>query len=177
MNLAEAIESVDLNEIIDSMNAYAISRLKSVGVKNFNGREPIDFVGDLILKVMEGKRDWSKAQCPFKEFLFGCLKSEIQNFFTTTKNLNTDELPAIPSNVSSESSIEIEKKRAQISDLLEKEGADDDELTVFEYWMDGIYKPRDIAKDLGVEVKEIYKIIKRIERRLPKIQMQAINII
>lgn len=71
MNLTEAIQSVDMNKVIDSMNAYAISLLKSAGAKNFNGKEPIDFVGEVILKVMEGKRDWTKAQCSFKEFLFG----------------------------------------------------------------------------------------------------------
>ena len=76
MYLAEAIKSVDMNEVIDRMNAYAISLLKSVGSKNFNGKEPIDFVGDVILKVMEGKRDWSKAKCSFTEFLFGCLKRD-----------------------------------------------------------------------------------------------------
>ena len=174
MNLDEAIQSVDMDEIIDSMNAYAISHLKSVGIKSFKGKLPIDFVGDLILKVMEGTRDWSKAKCSFKEFLFGCLKSEITNFFTTNKNEIIDELPEIPTDGSLSN---IEKKRKQVSDLLEQEGADDDELTVFECWVDGINKPADIAKDLGVDVKEIYKIIKRLERRLPKIQTQAINIL
>ena len=174
MNLAEAIQSVDMDEIIDSMNAYAISRLKSVGVKNFNGRHPIDFVGDLILKVMEGKRDWSKAECSFKEFLFGCLKSEITNFFRTNRNITVGELPDVPVN---RGSINIEEKRKQVSELLKQEGADDDELTVFEFWMDGIFKPAEIAKDLGVDVKEIYKIIKRLERKREKIEPQAINIV
>lgn len=174
MNLAEAIQSVNMDEIINSMNAYAISRLKSVGVKNFNGKLPIDFVGDLILKVMEGERDWSKAQCSFKEFLFGCLKSEISNFLTTNKNNIADELPEVSVNGIS---LNMDEKRKQVSELLKQEGPDDDELTVFEYWMDGIFKPADIAKDLGVDVKEIYVIIKRLERKTKKIQTRAINII
>lgn len=174
MNLEEALRSVDMDEIIDSMNAYAISRLKTVGVKSFNGKEPIDFVGDLILKVMDGQRDWSKAKCSFKDFLFGCLKSEIQNFFTTNKNLYSDKLPEIPSNIDI---VNNEEERKNVSTLLEKEGADDDELTIFEYWMDGIYKPAEIASDLGVDVKEIYIIIKRLERRIKKVRTQVINII
>ncbi len=174
MNLTEAMQSIDMDEIIDRMNAYAISLLKSVGVKNFNGKEPIDFVGDVILKVMEGKRDWTKAQCSFTEFLFGCLKSEINNFFTTNKNIYDYELPDIPSN---EQSLNVKDKRNQVSELLKQEGADDDELTVFEYWADGVTKPAEIAKDLGIDVKEVYKITKRLERRLPKIQTQAANII
>lgn len=174
MNLTEAIQSVDMDEVVDRMNAYAISHLKSVGVKNFNGKEPIDFVGDVILKVMEGKRDWDKAQCSFKEFLFGCLKSEINNFFSTNKNIYEDELPDVPLN---EQSLNVEDKRSQVSELLKQEGADDDELTVFECWADGMTKPAEIAKDLGIDVKEVYKITKRLERRLPKIQTQVTNII
>ena len=162
MNLIEAIQSVDMEEIIDSMNAYAISRLKSVGIKNFNGKESVDFVGDLILKVFEEKRDWNKAQCSFKEFLFGCLKSEISNFFVTQKDIFANDLPDISSNGQS---YDIEAKRKQVADLLAKENADDNELIVFEYWMDGIFKPAEIAKDLGVEVKEIYNITKRLEKR------------
>lgn len=174
MNLTEAIQSVDMEEVIDRMNAYAISLLKSVGVKNFNGKEPIDFVGDVILKAMEGKRDWAKAECSFTEFLFGCLKSEISNFFTTNKNIYDNEFPDFRSN---EQSFNVEDKRTQISELLKQEGADDEELTVFEYWADGITKSAEIAKDLGIDVKEVYKITKRLERRLPKIQTQAANII
>lgn len=174
MDLTEAIESVDMDEVFDRMNAYAISLLKSVEVKNLNGKEPIDFVGDVIIKVMEGKRDWTKAQCSFTDFLFGCLKSEISNFFRTNKNIYHNELPEIQSNGQF---LNVEDIRNQVSEILKQEGADDDELTVFEYWADGVTKPAEIAKDLGIDVKEVYKITKRIERRLPKIQPQAANII
>ncbi len=174
MNLTEAIHSVDMDEVIDRMNAYAISLLKSVGAKNFNGKEPIDFVGDVLLKVMEGKRDWSKAQCSFTEFLFGCLKSEISNFFKTHKNIYDNELPDIPSNGHYSND---EDKRNQVFELLKQEGADDNELLIFECWIEGITKPKEIAKDLGIEVKEVYNITKRLERRLPKIQIQVTNII
>ncbi len=174
MNLAEAIQSVDMDEAIDRMNAYALSKLKSVGVKNFNGKEPIDFVGDVILKVMDGQRDWSKAKCSFIEFLFGCLKSEINNFFKTNKSTYDHELPDI--HISDQSFSE-KHLRNSISEILKRECADDDELMVFEYWADGITKPSEIAKDLGIDVREVYKITKRLERRLPKIQTQVKNII
>jgi DNA-directed RNA polymerase specialized sigma24 family protein len=174
MNLAEAIQSENMDEIIDSMNAYAISHLKSVGEKTFDGRTPVDFIGDLILKVMEGDRDWDKAKCSFKEFLFGCLRSDIYNFFKTLKHKHTNELSEIPVNGIV---LNIDEKRKHVCELLKLEGADDDELTVFEYWMDGIFKPAYIAKDLGVDVKEVYVIIKRLERKRAKIETQAISIL
>lgn len=174
MTLAEAIQSVDMDKIIDRMNAFAISRLKSVGIKNFNGKLPVDFVGDLILKVLEGTRDWSKAKCSFELFLFGSLKSDIDNFFTTNKFNNTDKLPEIPIEGHSSG---FEEERQKVSELLKQEGSDDEELIVFEYWMDGMNKPSEIAADLGIDVKEIYKITKRLERRIQKIKPQISSFI
>jgi hypothetical protein len=178
MNLIDAIQSVDMENVINRMNLYAISRLKSVGLKDFNGKEPIDFVSDVILKTIEDKRSWNDAKCTFTEFLFGCLRSEISNFFDRYNNFNkyihVSEYPEISINANFSDTGEARK---QISELLISEGADDDEQIVFEYWMDGIVKPSEIAKDLCLDVKEIYKITKRLERRLPKIQKQAINIV
>lgn len=174
MNLIEAIHSVDMDEVIDRMNAYSISLLKSCDLKDFNGKEPVDFVGEVILKVLEGKRDWTKAKCTFIDFLFGCLKSEISNFFATNKSLYDLELHEVHSN---NQSINVTSERIQVSELLKQQGADDDELTIFECWADGLTKPSEIAKDLGIDVKEVYKITKRLERRLPKIRVQVANII
>jgi DNA-directed RNA polymerase specialized sigma24 family protein len=174
MNIVEEIRSEDMDEVIDRMNAYAIYLLKTVAVKNFNGKEPIDFVGDVILKVMEGTRDWDKAKCSFRDFLFGCLKSEISNFFKINKIIYEDELPDISSD---EEPLPVDDERKYVSDLLKQEGADDDELTVFEYWVDGITKAAEIAEDLGINVREVYKITKRLERRLYKIQKKVKNII
>jgi len=174
MDLTEALESVDMLVVIDRMNAYATSILKSVGIKKFNGKEPIDFVGEVLLKVIDGQRDWAMAKCTFTEFLFGCLKSEIYNFFKTNKYNFSDELPDLSTN---EEPYNFNVEKNQISALLKKEGADDDELMVFEYWMDGINKPAEIAEDLGIDVKDVYRITKRLERRLPKILKSISNII
>lgn len=163
-----------MDEIIDSLNAYAISRLKSVGVKDFNGRQPVDYVGDLLLKAMEGIRDWDKADCSLKGFLFGCLRSDINSFFKLKKWHSSEELPEIPVY---QKSGNIEDSRKQITELLKQEGADDDEFIVFEYWMEGIFKPAEIAADLGVPVESIYVITKRLERKRKKIEQLAINII
>lgn len=170
MSVEEAIINSNMDEIIDAMNAYAISRLKTIQAKSFNGKEAADFVGDLIIKVLEGKRDWTKAKCSFREFLFGCLKSEIDNFFTTLKHRFTDE---IPESILSNNNSNVESKQKQVVQLLIDEGSDDDEIILFEYWMDGIYKPSTIAADLGVDVKFINNVQKRLVRRLPNIQTKA----
>lgn len=174
MTIKEAMLSENMDEIIDSMNAYAIYRLHSVGEKTFNGLSPLDFVGEVILKALEGTRKWASTECSFKMFLFGCLESGIYNFFKTMKYDHLNEFPDISV---TNNNINVEGKRQQVSELLKQAGADDDELTVFECWMDGIFKPAEIAKNLGIDVKELYVIIKRLERRRMKIETQAINII
>ena len=174
MTIREAIQSENMDEIIDSMNAYVIYRLHSVGEKTFNGLSPLDFVGEVILKALEGTRKWDSTECSFKMFLFGCLRSDIYNFFKTIKHNHLNEFPEISVN---DNSINVEEERKKVSELFKQAGADDDELTVFEYWMDGIFKPAEIAKNLGIDVKELYVIIKRLERRRMKIETQAINII
>ena len=63
-----------------------------------------------------------------------------------------------------------EDKKNKIYALLKQEGADDTELIVFGYWMEGVKKPSEIAGDLGINIKEVYNSTKRIERRLFKIQ-------
>jgi DNA-directed RNA polymerase specialized sigma24 family protein len=174
MDLREAIESVDMDDIIDRLNVYALSRLHSVGIKNFKGRLPEDFVGDLILKIFEGSRDWNKANCSFELFLFGCLKSDIDNFFTTNKFNYTDTLPEVPIDGHLSS---FEEERQELPVLLKKEGSDDEELIVFECWMEGMNKPAEIAADLGIDVKEVYRITKRLERRLQKIKPQISSLL
>lgn len=165
MNLYKEIQAID-DSVIDGMNNYAISRLRAVGAKDFNGKEPIDFVGDVLVKVVEGKRDWRKAECSFKEFLFGCLRSEISNFFSKQKSVHSSEIPESSETESAES---IEKKRQRTYEILKKEGADDDELMVFECWMEGITKPSEVAQELGIKPQDVYNITKRLERKRPLI--------
>lgn len=173
MNLTEAIQSVDMDEVIDRMTAYAYIRLKTFEVKNLEGKEPVDFVGDVILKVMDGERNWENANCSFEEFLFGSLKSEISNFFKSKKPIFSDELPITRSNDSQN----FDEERKLASEILEEKGADDDELLVFECWMDGINKPKEIAKELGIDVKSVYNISKRLKRSLEALQTELKKIL
>jgi hypothetical protein len=174
MDVSEALRSPDMDEIIDAMNAYAISRLNSVKLKDFNGKQPVDFVGDLLLKVAEGTRDWSKAKCTFREFLFGCLRSDIDSFFNTKKNIHTNKFPKDTIDGHSENHGE---EKSKLVDLLKQAGADEIELTLFECWMDGITKPSEIKKETGLEITVIYASIKRLERRIEKTKEQAKHII
>jgi len=174
MTLEEALHNNDMNEIIDSMTAYVYGRIKTIGVKDLEGKTPEDFVGEILMKVAEGERDWSKAKCSFKDFLFGCLKSHLYNFFKSFEQKYEAELPDIESGA--ESGNESELKQIAIQKLKE-DGADQDEIDVFECWIEDMDKPAEIAELLGKNVKEVYNITKRLERKMPKLQTQIIKFV
>lgn len=173
MDIKEVIESVNMEDIIDRMNAYAYSRLKTYNLKNFNGKEPIDFVGDIILKALEGTRNWDQGKVSFEDFLFGSLKSEISNFFKKINPVYIDELPDV-SHLDDEN---LEEEKKEIIKILNEDGATDNEILLFECWMEGIVKPSEIAEFLEINIANIYNIIKRLKRRLPRVLEQIKNII
>lgn len=174
MNLQEELQSTNLDDLIDRLTLYATSRLKLMGIKDFQGREPFDFVGDLLLKVLEGTRDWEKAKCSFRDFMFGCLKSEISNFFTLHPAGQNLDLTGLDQ---SEPQSDYDEVESRIVEMLKSTGADDNELILFDYWLEGTIKPSEIALDLGIDVKEVYVITKRLERRLQKIRTKAKEIL
>lgn len=174
MTLEEALQNNDMNEIMDSMTAYVYGRIKTIGGKDLEGKTPEDFVGEVLMKVAEGERDWSKSKVPFKDFLFGCLKSHLYNFFKSFEQVYETELPDIQSET--ESGNESELKQIAIKKLKE-DGADQDEIDVFECWIEDMNKPAEIAELLGKNVKAIYNITKRLERKMPKLQTQIIKFV
>ena len=82
----------------------------------------------------------------------------------------------IPDNLS-EKNESVDEEIQEITKVLKQEGADDDEIILFTYWVDGICKPTAISEDLGVEVKEILNITKRLKRRLLKVQPKVRQLI
>jgi DNA-directed RNA polymerase specialized sigma24 family protein len=174
MTLEEALRNNNMNEIMDSMTAYVYGRIKTIGVKDLEGKTPEDFVGEVLMKVAEGERDWSKAKVPFKDFLFGCLKSHLYNFFKSFEQKYEAELPDIESGEESENESVLKQIAIQ---KLKDDGADQDEIDVFECWIEGMDKPAEIAELSGKNVKEIYNITKRLERKMPKLQTLIIKFV
>lgn len=168
MTIEEAILSHDMEDIVNRMILYAKEKIRLMDVKVLEGKEPFDFVQDVICKSLEGKRNWDESKCSFVEYLFGCLRSEISNYFSSKQVYCRD----IPDNLS-ESNENIDEEILEITRVLKQEGADDDEIFLFLCWVDGIYKPAIISDDLGIDVKSIFNITKKLRRRLVKIQSKV----
>jgi len=168
MTLEEALKINNMDEIIDSMTAYVYGHIKTVGLKDLQGKQPKDFVAEVLMKVAEGERDWNKATCSFKEFLFGCLRSHMSNFFKSQRPSFEDDPKCLDNH--KEDSYKSDELRDKAILLLIDEGADEAEIEVFECWVDGIKKPSDIANQLNKNVKDVNNITKRLIRRIPKLQ-------
>lgn len=170
MTLEEALKINNMDEIIDRMTAYVYNHIKTIGLKDLQGKQAEDFVAEVLMKVAEGDRDWNKATCSFKEFLFGCLRSHMSNFSKSYRQTFEDD-PRFLDNDEVDGGKSDELRDKTILILID-DGADEDEIDVFECWVDGIKKPSDIANQLNKDVKEVYNITKRLIRRMPKLQEQ-----
>lgn len=173
MTLEEALRTHDMDEIVDSMTAYAYSRMSTIEWKNLEGKTPDDFVSEVLMKVANGDRDWAKANCSFREFLFGSLRSHISNFLSNYKPNHRSE---VPENEVLSSGSEVEIKNEAI-ELLKAEGASVDELDVFECWADGLIKPAEIAQNLSKDVKDINNTVKRLLRKMPILRSKMKHLI
>ena len=172
MIVEEAILSHDMEDIVNRMILYASDKFRSLDAKDLQGKEPFDFVQDVLCKSLENKRNWDDSKCTFVEFLFGCLRSDISNFFSSKQIFHQD----IPDNLS-ENNESVDEEILEVTKVLKQEGADDDEIIIFTYWAEGISKPAAISEDLGIEMKEVLNVTKRLRRRLIKVQSKVRQLI
>lgn len=132
----------------------------------------------MINKIfIEKKRSWNIDRYPdFEEFIVGVIDSHINNTLNKKDKESTigDNEFVLNENGESEQNaqeIVITKElRNQIYNELEASGADDDELLIFECLADGIDKPDDIKKELGISDEDFHNAWRRFKRKRITIQ-------
>lgn len=172
MTLIQNLNRPDLPRIIDRMVLYANKRLKGVDPKKLQSMQGIDFVSDVLEKVANGKRDWEKADCSFEAFLFGCLKSDLNNFFRKAKVLAIEDFL---DETFEEKILNTEETKKEAIQALRECGANETEINVFECWATGIIKSQEVADYLEIDVNLVYSTTKKLIKRLEKIQPRFIT--
>lgn len=167
--ITEQLETLNLEILFRDLVNYALSRMKGEDVIHAE-----KIVGDVFEKTITGIRKWNKSYS-FKRFLFGSVKSLVNQYnkqfgekvFNFNYDFSIDEL--IQTN--SIHSANTEKLKIKLSQILKENVPPPDEIEemVFESWMDEMKKPRDIAKFWNKDINEVYKAIKRLERKLKPI--------
>lgn len=166
VHLNPAELSILLRDMVDYARNAIIDRSKE---------KARDLASDLILKFIGGKRKWNK-ELTFRQCLFGALQSDVFNYNRKRKGIYVKE-PEEEDSVSLPEDDPLEK--LSISGLKEialkslrthKPPPDQMEEWVFECKMEGLTTPRDIADFLEVDVKEIYKAVKRLETKMSPVR-------
>lgn len=167
MNFDEELRNADFDELFDALTGYAALRLKDVDPKLLAGKEPEDFVSDILEKVVRKIRNPDNAKCSLREFLFGCLRSDLSSFFKKLKNEAPPvEDPELCAAVQEISAGELQAWKDAVVNQLTLNGADQQEIAVFDCWADGILKPAQVGTELDLTASEVNTISRRLYRRL-----------
>ena len=191
--------SEEISEVLNSFTSEELEKLiwemrlfveDKIDMRNghIDGIEPLDFVLSVFDKSLSGIRKWNNKEYDFKSFVFGVLKSELSAAFEKSKRRKgvKDEVEIDESyilditvyakemgyNDLSFTLMDYEDQKTKYLHLLKEANASAIEILIFECWCDNIYKPQEIANFLEVDIKEIYKAIKRLERRKTKLNTQ-----
>ena len=127
----------------------------------------------LSLILIDGKRNWNKDKYPtFKDFVLSVIDSYLNNHFNKTKsNVALNSLmEESHQELNQEKLLEYQEQRKEAFQFLEKEGATDEELMIFECMVDGILKPQAIIEDLGMNKPEFHNVWRRLKSRLLKLK-------
>lgn len=135
-------------------------------------------ITELVNKIfIEKKRKWNLDKYPdFERFIVSALDSHVNNTLNQphkevgvggSEAILDENSEIIPSQADIMITAELRK---EVFDELQKVGADDDELMVFECLADGIEKPEYIRAELGITEENFHNIWRRLKRRREIIQ-------
>lgn len=168
------VDFLSMNEIEFKLLKYGIYRLNNYfsykydNYKGLNGILLEDIIGDTVESFVTGKRKWYKDRFPdFRKQFMSAYDSIISN--TLSKN------EIIPSKVQindlKTEIIDDERNYDSLLDFclvcLKGMDASDEELLLFEPYIVQRQKRAEIAKDFGIEEKELTNIKKRLDRKIP----------
>ena len=184
--ILKQLDSIDLKELLDRMENYTRGRFYNKSDKTREGIDYLDFCYNVLIKACDGIRNWDMDKVTFENFVFGCLKSDLYNFFRKLKNKKRNSSPPEEDAKDPEVYLIEINEYTDLSDFasddeppdidfkdiskdaiytLKKQGADAREIGVFECWLASYYKPTEIAELCGCDVKEVYNAIKRLSRK------------
>lgn len=189
--IIQQLKAVDIKNLLNRMELYTRDRFYDKSDRNKKGFQFQDFCQQTLTKACDGRRKWKPDNCSFEKFIFWALQSDLDSFFKQMKraDVNSNEhqqseyIINIP-NYSDEKptedynfeKIDDDVRLKQWFEQLKEQGADKDELEMFECIANGIDKPRDIADFLDKSIEEIYTVSRRLRRKKIKFNEKWINL-
>lgn len=174
---AEALRLVDLAVVLERVRQY-VMRFTWVEAASHGVRDTDDLVEEAVNRVMSGVRAWPDATygtleddlavllCGTIRSMVGNLKGEFgkeERTFAADDDRSIKHLPDVTSGDDEAGRCETEELLGHLTLILE---GDSLAIAMLRCWLqDPTSPPRDLAKILGVPVREIYNAKKRIERK------------
>ena len=127
----------------------------------------------ISLILIEGKRNWKTGHYDtYQDFIISVIDSHLYNEFkkNESKERPTEEIQSDDTALSPEQEIAYQELKEESFEFLKKDGADDDELMVFDCMADGVVKPKYIRADLGISIGDFHNVWRRLKKRLIKLQ-------
>lgn len=193
--ILEYLDSMDLNELLDRMEDYVRNRFYDKSEKERNGFDYVDFCYNVLVKATSGVRNWDKEKTSFDKFIFGSLRSDLYNFFRKQKLkknnkadsdyteqeaylIELNDFIEIDEIVTKDEppDIDFEDISKDALKSLREQGANKLEIEVFECWLSGYYKPKEIAELCGTNTIEINNTIKKLSRKTIKLKEKWISL-
>lgn len=180
--LHEQLQNRDWKELWPKL----VARCHWLLVKRYTARWSKDEVDAFCLTIVEevigkifvdGTRKWYVTSYPnFEDFIVGVVDSHTNNTLKKKRGVNVsiDDDAFLDELVSSEVDINERMASNELRNLiyqdLELHGADDDELMIFECIADGLSRPKEIKKELGMSDVDFNNTWRRFKRKRPIIQ-------
>lgn len=161
--------------------AHTIKRLRyRYGIREKNeqlkerARAHLSEVLDLVF--IKGTRNWNSNHYPtFQDFLISVIDSQLSNSFSKSESKEESVEEIVDNRLSENAEDEISYKELKQKSfkVLEENGANDDELLVFECMTDGIVKPQHIRTELGIDENTFRNIWRRLGPKLELVRKKV----
>lgn len=189
----------DWKDITPRLLLYAALKIRMMvwlgqpGGKPPSGVEADDLVQRAIYKVLTGERSWPHEKVTLLRFLMSVIRSDVNNLSKLKENTVTYRIKHLVNQGKHESNIfdnkiDVSNKKDERevnnpeNNIIEKQNLKEIKYILSKLKSDPpayrfaelvinkeIYKPRDIAKEMGINVREVYNIKKRLRKKLPDI--------
>ena len=184
-----------LRALVEHLTVYALKKMRRLswrgvrysrsgrGMTGARGNEPQDLVSDVILRVLEGKRQWDCQKEPdLRAFLRSAIDSRVNQLADSADNRHTSEqvVVAKADAPSPESGLPSREDATPLDLLIDQEAKERFRAAAFkavegdpmlndllECLLEG-FTPAETAEYLDVDVGEIYAARKRLDRALSK---------
>lgn len=184
--IREHIQAADWPEITRKLAAYAryFFKIRDNQAVLPMGSSVESAVHEAIRKLLDGTRRWNPENVDLLGFLKGVVKSEISHLLSLKENslttsIDPEQTEKYQSNSLNPEQELIEKENSILlvsvhQKLIEQAESNSDYLSVALCLEAGIYKSRDIAQEMNLDIGEVYKTKKRWQRDFEKILREVL---